>query len=68
MTPEKKNRIKTIINILIIIVCLGVTVFLLVRYLKVRSQINNSSSDTQTTSQTAEIQNPLPAVLTLLYA
>lgn len=41
MTPEKKNRLKSILYIIITVICIAVIVFLLVRYIQVNNELNS---------------------------
>ncbi|MCI2068177.1 MAG: hypothetical protein LKJ88_01180 [Bacilli bacterium] len=41
MTPEKRNRLKSIMYILITVICIAVIVFLLIRYIQVSNKLNS---------------------------
>jgi hypothetical protein len=59
MTPEKKNRILSIIFAAVTIVSLALTVFLLINYLRVKAEIDSmkSSSNSSQSMKLPEVNS-----------
>ncbi len=47
MTKEKKNRIISIISLIVSILCLVITVFLVVRFIQVNQELNDIKDNKQ---------------------